>query len=208
MATPLQKKKDLLCCLTAILGIISQLLTPFFFVRNKWDTKTILIGKCHENTQNETLQTRSLRKQSPYCFFLRQRLRWNAWGERVAQFGKEFELRMLYFHAHKKHAWLWFHQEALADLFATKCIFDPRSNQLVALKDIKEPVLFSADLGADLAKKECEQLQLALASRFKEIIITDHHESPSEIFTIDQLNYINFNTKHQVENNLFFDKCQ
>ncbi len=95
-----------------------------------------------------------------------------------------------------------FTQEALVDLFTKKCIFDPKSNQLVALKDIKDPVLFSADLGADLVKKECEPLQLELASRFKEIIITDHHESPSEIFTIDKLNYINLNTKHQLENNL------
>ncbi len=95
-----------------------------------------------------------------------------------------------------------FTKEALADLFATKCIFDPRSNKLVALKNIKDPVLFSADLGADLVKKECEHLQLELANHFKEIIITDHHESPSEIFTIDKLNYINFNTKHQLDNNL------
>ncbi|REA79125.1 DHH family protein, partial [Staphylococcus pseudintermedius] len=56
----------------------------------------------------------------------------------------------------------------------------------------KDPLLFSADLGADLAADT--QLQKILLERFEQCIITDHHKR-FEIDLIDEnkIAYINLN---------------
>ncbi len=69
---------------------------------------------------------------------------------------------------------------AINDLLSKPCIFNPKTNQLVRLDYIKnqfqkDPLLFSADLGADLAADT--QLQEILLERFEQCIITDHHKS-------------------------------
>ncbi len=69
---------------------------------------------------------------------------------------------------------------AINDLLSRPCIFNPKTNQLVRLDCIKnqfqkDPLLFSADLGADLAADT--QLQEILLERFEQCIITDHHKS-------------------------------
>ncbi|GAA7451336.1 DHH family phosphoesterase [Helicobacter pylori] len=86
---------------------------------------------------------------------------------------------------------------ALNDLLSQPCIFNPKTNQLVRLDHIKNqfqknPLLFSADLGADLAANT--ELQEILLEHFEQCIITDHHKS----FEVDLVNenkiaYINLN---------------
>ncbi|GAA7501772.1 hypothetical protein VN0638_12050 [Helicobacter pylori] len=73
----------------------------------------------------------------------------------------------------------------------------PKTNQLVRLDCIKnqfqkDPLLFSADLGADLVADT--QLQEILLERFEQCIITDHHKS-FEVGLIDgnKIAYINLN---------------
>ncbi|GAA7341530.1 hypothetical protein HpCK65_11150 [Helicobacter pylori] len=77
------------------------------------------------------------------------------------------------------------------------CIFNPKTNQLVRLDCIKnqfqkDPLLFSADLGADLVSNI--ELQKILLERFEQCIITDHHKS-FEVGLIDENKtaYINLN---------------
>ncbi|GAA8280676.1 hypothetical protein HpKG73_15350 [Helicobacter pylori] len=86
---------------------------------------------------------------------------------------------------------------AINDLLSQPCIFNPKTNQLVRLDCIKnqfqkDPLLFSADLGADLAADT--QLQEILLERFEQFIITDHHKS-FEVDWIDgnKIAYINLN---------------
>ncbi|UOS16233.1 hypothetical protein MPG67_02530 [Helicobacter pylori] len=86
---------------------------------------------------------------------------------------------------------------AINDLLSKPCIFNPKTNQLVHLDCIKnqfqkDPLLFSADLGADLAADT--QLQEILLERFEQCIITDHHKS-FEVGLIDgnKIAYINLN---------------
>ncbi|GAA8963453.1 hypothetical protein HpSP30_14820 [Helicobacter pylori] len=86
---------------------------------------------------------------------------------------------------------------AINDLLSQPCIFNPKTNQLVRLDCIKnqfqkDPLLFSADLGADLAADT--QLQEILLERFEQCIITDHHKS-FEVGLIDKnkIAYINLN---------------
>ncbi|GAA7654169.1 hypothetical protein HpBhutan27_10940 [Helicobacter pylori] len=86
---------------------------------------------------------------------------------------------------------------AINDLLSKPCIFNPKTNQLVRLDCIKnqfqkDPLLFSADLGADLAANT--QLQEILLERFEQCIITDHHKS-FEVDLIDKskIAYINLN---------------
>ncbi|GAA8131608.1 hypothetical protein HpBT112_11410 [Helicobacter pylori] len=86
---------------------------------------------------------------------------------------------------------------AINDLLSKPCIFNPKTNQLVRLDCIKnqfqkDPLLFSADLGADLAADT--QLQEILLGRFEQCIITDHHKS-FEVDLIDKnkIAYINLN---------------
>ncbi|GAA7152730.1 hypothetical protein HpBGD46_15120 [Helicobacter pylori] len=86
---------------------------------------------------------------------------------------------------------------AINDLLSQPCIFNPKTNQLVRLDCIKnqfqkDPLLFSADLGADLAADT--QLQEILLERFEQCIITDHHKS-FEVDLIDENKtaYINLN---------------
>ncbi len=86
---------------------------------------------------------------------------------------------------------------AINDLLSQPCIFNPETNQLVRLDCIKnqfqkDPLLFSADLGADLAADT--QLQEILLERFEQCIITDHHKS-FEVGLIDgnKIAYINLN---------------
>ncbi|GAA9862370.1 DHH family phosphoesterase [Helicobacter pylori] len=73
----------------------------------------------------------------------------------------------------------------------------PKTNQLVRLDCIKnqfqkDPLLFSADLGADLVADT--QLQEILLERFEQCIITDHYKS-FEVGLIDgnKIAYINLN---------------
>ncbi len=86
---------------------------------------------------------------------------------------------------------------AINDLLSKPCIFNPKTNQLVRLDCIKnqfqkDPLLFSADLGADLAADT--QLQEILLERFEQCIITDHHKS-FKVGLIDgnKIAYINLN---------------
>ncbi|GAA9920759.1 DHH family phosphoesterase [Helicobacter pylori] len=86
---------------------------------------------------------------------------------------------------------------AINDLLSKPCIFNPKTNQSVRLDCIKnqfqkDPLLFSADLGADLAADT--QLQEILLERFEQCIITDHHKS-FEVGLIDRnkIAYINLN---------------
>ncbi len=86
---------------------------------------------------------------------------------------------------------------AINDLLSQPCIFNPKTNQLVRLDHIKnqfqkDPLLFSADLGADLA--DDTKLQEILLERFEQCIITDHHKS-FEVDLIDEnkIAYINLN---------------
>lgn len=77
---------------------------------------------------------------------------------------------------------------AINDLLSKPCIFNPKTNQLVRLDYIKnqfqkDPLLFSADLGADLVANT--QLQEILLERFEQCIITDHHKS-FEVGLIDE----------------------
>ncbi len=86
---------------------------------------------------------------------------------------------------------------AINDLLSQPCIFNPKTNQLIRLDHIKnqfqkDPLLFSADLGADLAANT--ELQEILLEHFEQCIITDHHKS----FEVDLVNgnkiaYINLN---------------
>ncbi|WP_181327673.1 DHH family phosphoesterase [Helicobacter pylori] len=86
---------------------------------------------------------------------------------------------------------------AINDLLSQPCIFNPKTNQLVRLDCIKnqfqkDPLLFSADLGADLAANT--ELQEILLEHFEQCIITDHHKS-FEVDWIDEnkIAYINLN---------------
>ncbi|GAA6797439.1 hypothetical protein HpHCM64_11620 [Helicobacter pylori] len=86
---------------------------------------------------------------------------------------------------------------AINDLLSQPCIFNPKTNQLVRLDHIKnqfqkDPLLFSADLGADLAANT--ELQEILLEHFEQCIITDHHKS-FEVDLIDKnkIAYINLN---------------
>ncbi|WRE79387.1 DHH family phosphoesterase [Helicobacter pylori] len=86
---------------------------------------------------------------------------------------------------------------AINDLLSKPCIFNPKTNQLVRLNCIKnqfqkDPLLFSADLGADLVSNT--ELQKILLEHFEQCIITDHHKS-FEVNLIDKnkIAYINLN---------------
>lgn len=86
---------------------------------------------------------------------------------------------------------------AINDLLSKPCIFNPKTNQLVRLDYIKNqfqktPLLFSADLGADLVSNI--ELQKILLEHFEQCIITDHHKS-FEVDWIDgnKISYINLN---------------